>query len=200
MTQGYDVLVRGILRLDPDYPEDEEKIKSGSRELVRYAWKKGEYCDNSELFEKITMLRSHPFVKSDKNDPVYLIGEIGVTYSIAPFLYWLSHEMEYLEELRLWFFRADGPGKYLPGVTDPHDIVAEIVTVGASYLCSGLTDYSGTGGSGFRKVREVFKSVSWMTGTIYTELEYHDYPDITLVLNDFVQAGVEVSFAEGVLW
>ena len=193
MTNNYDVLVRGILCLDPNYPEDEEKIKSGLRELIRYAWKKGEYCDNNELFEKITMLRSHPFIKSDKNDPVYLIGEIGVTYSIAPFLYWLSHEMEYLEELRLWMFRAESNN-------DQHDIVAEIVTVGASYLCSGLTDYSGTGGSGFRKVREVFKSVSWMTGTIYTELKWREDIDATMVLNDFIRSGVEVSFAEGVLW
>lgn len=126
-----------------------------------------------------TIVNLNPFSgRSDKSD-YYFIGDIGITESIDLFFREILAQIKEGQILYrfVWYLCdaviQDGDTVSVIG----HDVYLEaqfswsvgknneLDLNGSKYLCGGMTDYSGTGGSGYEKARATVNFLSGMLGT-----------------------------------
>lgn len=114
-------------------------------------------------FDHEIILDRHPFVTENPVSYAEFIGTPGHTESVGAFIHKvLSHDYTTPTELIFWMCREDHVYRELDnGLSIGHMIYAE-VRFGDfdTYICGGMTDYSGEGGSGFNDMCRVFSFLS----------------------------------------
>jgi hypothetical protein len=102
----------------------------------------------SERDYQTGVLLSHPFDKSHKE----MMEFVGFgSDSIYPFLFHACHpKSDRPKELIFWLVQVQGDPRQ-------HQVWAEVRGEFTSYLTTGMTDYSGSGGSAYKEMKLAFQ-------------------------------------------
>jgi hypothetical protein len=98
---------------------------------------------------------NHPF-REKTQGTVTFMGSHGISASIGPWLQYLCTHQEEVAEINLYECETEGKGQYtyyLEYVDKYED----------AYICSGMTNFSGEGGSAFKTAMRIVKFVSFVT-------------------------------------
>lgn len=140
---------------------------SGLRHLLQSALRETHYTSETyqRYFESGTHMK-HPF---GDNSPGFVewVGSPGHTASIGAFIWGISRLISGRDEVDRLIFHMFAAGE------EQHLVVAEFRTNFETYLCGGMTNFSGEGRWGYGTVRDVFEFLSQM---FHIEVEYVWHP------------------------